>query len=904
MVHEIQVAQYKTVPSSIKLGTFDSYGTEKLHFTFGSGWEDLAVYATFTAPNGKSVQADVDLEGYTDVPAEATAGEAGQGEIVLIGKAEGVNRITVTLHYTVLDHGPVQGDEPAVPTPDLLQQVLTLSKEAQQSAKNAEKSAKNAVKDATDTVKPYKEEAAQAAAGAALSEKSAAESKVAAQNAAEVAAQAGIAAGNAADAAKKAAGTATGAAGSSALNAESAQKSAQNAQQSATDAAESQRAAKANADAAAKSQQSAATNAKTAADAKDAAAGSADNAAAAAAAAGNAAGAAARSQQAAGESEEKAAASEGAAKESEQAAAESARAALESKNAAAKSEENAAASAKKAQDVSDSLPEDYTTAVSEISKLKTDKADKTELETVKQKVESITPDDSTVGEKPWSSKNIVDMLCPPLEESGNPVLCYPVAGYPLGVKAKWEPVQEGEGEPYPAGGGKNLLDISGMESKTEKGITFELKNGGIWIHGTATETVDSPSFDTTHLKPGTYCGWKIDNIIQQFVVYIAEDQKNIWLRFDGAKVEVGENDEPKYYYFIVKAGTTVNAIIYPQICAGSIAPTKYYPYENIRPIKGRDSVTVTRCGENLLNFSVEKRVYGISITTESDGRYHLKGTLDRDGFGCNIGTVHLPAGTYTVKKVSFSTSLNTNAIVITLRRYTANNSTVSWIETTNVSGSRNTGSLDKPADIALSFYGSEESIKEGTVIDTYFELVLVAGTTAPTTYTPYIGATNTLTLPETVYGGEVDAVRGEGQETWKLLTFDATEDWAIANAGDTKQFFYTTKYDFGKIPIKVICSHFHNVVFVGTAIIRIYTSIFTDADAFKSYLAAQYAAGTPVQIAYSAEPVPFTATGAQPLPALAGLNTVLTDADSATVTGRADPIKRIEDLEAAAASQA
>lgn len=52
-----------------------------------------------------------------------------------------------------------------------------------------------------------------------------------------------------------------------------------------------------------------------------------------------------------------------------------------------------------------------------------------------------------------------------------------------------------------------------------------------------------------------------------------------------------------------------------------------------------------------------------------------------------------------------------------------------------------------------------------------------------------------------------------------------------------------------------------------------------------------------------AEPVSFTATGAQPMPALAGANTVLTDADSATVTGRADPIKRITDLEDAVASQ-
>lgn len=36
---------------------------------------------------------------------------------------------------------------------------------------------------------------------------------------------------------------------------------------------------------------------------------------------------------------------------------------------------------------------------------------------------------------------------------------------------------------------------------------------------------------------------------------------------------------------------------------------------------------------------------------------------------------------------------------------------------------------------------------------------------------------------------------------------------------------------------------------------------------------------------------------------LAGANTVLTDADRATVTGRADPIKRITDLEDAVASQ-
>ena len=40
-------------------------------------------------------------------------------------------------------------------------------------------------------------------------------------------------------------------------------------------------------------------------------------------------------------------------------------------------------------------------------------------------------DDTTVGTDAWSSKHIVDMLCPPISETGNPVVCHPVAGSKL-----------------------------------------------------------------------------------------------------------------------------------------------------------------------------------------------------------------------------------------------------------------------------------------------------------------------------------------------------------------------------------------------------------------------------------------------------------------------------------------
>lgn len=71
-------------------------------------------------------------------------------------------------------------------------------------------------------------------------------------------------------------------------------------------------------------------------------------------------------------------------------------------------------------------------------------------------------------------------------------------------------------------------------------------------------------------------------------------------------------------------------------------------------------------------------------------------------------------------------------------------------------------------------------------------------------------------------------------------------------------------------------------------------------DDFKEFLAAQYAAGTPVQIAYKlATPTPFTATGNGPIMPIPGeTNTVITDVDTVIITGRADPAHAIAALQA------
>ncbi len=58
-------------------------------------------------------------------------------------------------------------------------------------------------------------------------------------------------------------------------------------------------------------------------------------------------------------------------------------------------------------------------------------------------------DDGSIGGDAWSSKGLIDRLCPPLAVAGGAVRCAPMAGYPLDVTVSWEPAQGGTGVPAP-----------------------------------------------------------------------------------------------------------------------------------------------------------------------------------------------------------------------------------------------------------------------------------------------------------------------------------------------------------------------------------------------------------------------------------------------------------------------
>lgn len=201
-------------------------------------------------------------------------------------------------------------------------------------------------------------------------------------------------------------------------------------------------------------------------------------------------------------------------------------------------------------------------------------------------------DDTTVSDAtPWSSQHIVDMLCPPMEESGNPVVCYPVAGSKLGVKVSWEPTQEGTGTPSPDNirpihgrtqvkverCGENLLNIVPFTRLINRGITYEyVANGGIHISGTATATADSPTFAIGQLPPGKYLGLNIGEGISASIV-VRRNGANLWLNSKGV-FEILAGDVIKYWYVIVINGVTIDKTVYPYIVPGTSAPASHTPY--------------------------------------------------------------------------------------------------------------------------------------------------------------------------------------------------------------------------------------------------------------------------------------------------------------------------------------
>lgn len=747
----------------LRFGYAKNRGVYRLAVTASGEWEGLAIRCFWHVPDGKDPLSSLVVDGYVDVPASVTA-QPGSGCITFEG-SDGTKTVTsADLRYRVsANSGTEDGTEPEPGTPawqelvdavhtdaTTAEQAKTDSQTAAQQAGASAKAAQTAASEAATSAGSASQSAAEALVWADAAKKSALAAGSNSQNAAQYAGAAKSFAEQAADSSSAAESSSNAAAGSQQAaesSADTAQKSATRATGSASKAAQAQKNAETAADRAETAQQK---TEEVRTDALDKISAAKDDALKAVdAKQADATAAVERTQK---KVLDAVTAAQGTAVKAVSDAQSTATQAVQTAQTDAVSTVEKAGS-----EVLESIPEDYQTTVKKVEELKTEKAE---------------IDDTTVGLDAWSSKHIVDMLCPPLEETGNPVQCYPVTGYPLGCKVSWEPTQEGSGESSP---------------------------------------------------------------------------------------------------------------------------------ENVRPIKGRDSMTVERCGENLILYPYlynKQEKNGLVIEPQQNGSVIVNGTATADTwYALNIGIE---------KRVPLNTVMSLSGCPA------GGNTKTGWYIGLYLggvwysdSGEGNTNVVCKARNINSRV---ELSVIKDTVCDNLIFWPKLEIGNKITPYQKYIVQTATLTLPATIYGGTVDAVMGDGNENTKIITLDGNE------LKFTKRDIYINLPNHSAPGISkggiVCCSHFDKRLFgVNTTYEFCFlsesdmTGLFTSVDDLNAYVAAQYAAGTPVQIAYKlVEPVPFTATGAQPIHALSGVNTVLTDADSATVTGRADPIKRITDLEDAVAS--
>ena len=214
MIHEVELTGYDVKyagDGTLTLGTWDSYGIEKLHITADSDWDGLTVLATFRI-GSTSVRALMDGDGMVSVPPEATS-EAGSGVIVFSGTDGEMLRVSRNLKYKVMDHDPIDGDD-SQPTPSEFEQFVSQVNDARIDAQQAAvESAKNST-------------------AAAQSAQTAEEASGSARSSADLAQAVASGAGAAQEAAQQSARTAEGQANAAGSQAALAAQSAQAAEQS------------------------------------------------------------------------------------------------------------------------------------------------------------------------------------------------------------------------------------------------------------------------------------------------------------------------------------------------------------------------------------------------------------------------------------------------------------------------------------------------------------------------------------------------------------------------------------------------------------------------------------------------------------------------------------------------
>ena len=349
---------------------------------------------------------------------------------------------------------------------------------------------------------------------------------------------------------------------------------------------------------------------------------------------------------------------------------------------------------------------------------------------------------------------------------------------------------------------------------------------------------------------------------------------------------------------------------------------------NPSTITGVSSLNVGRIGKNLL-FSAQGTSSYYTLTRNSDG------TLTVSGSGailvavadCGAGT----GGPYSAYRLNLNKQYTLSVEVVS---GTISNAQINLAQS---SASQKVVVIPSSGKASISFTPSTSNFVDGRFVcrlltnasseatNAVLKIQLEEGDTATDFEAPMLpaDANNSISLGSTYYGGEIDLATGLMTVTHGVkILGDTNISWSFGTYTNHRDFYVSTDFLVGRKSGNLagaVCSHFNRLYSssadtIGFGLYNQSKGVYfyygedntVTKEEFNSFLASEYANGTPVTIVYELETPQTVQLSPVQLTALAQtsrheprLNTVYTDADSVQITYQKSPIRAATEQEMA-----
>ena len=335
-----------------------------------------------------------------------------------------------------------------------------------------------------------------------------------------------------------------------------------------------------------------------------------------------------------------------------------------------------------------------------------------------------------------------------------------------GVTADIDPVQNlnGYSNPWPAGGGKNLLNPNTVTNDS-------------WINTTtgAVETGHTGYVVSDYIPVVTGESYTKSGYGNSNRAFTYASDKTPLSRWNANTITVS-GDVAFVRLTVQETVLTTSAMVEKN----SIA-TDYAPYSNICPISGHTECKVTRTGKNLFDENGATWVNGKYINPSGNeaGNSNYRYTSNY--------TKVKPSTEYTLQMNKVTPS----SLALTVCEYDINktfllrSTIISATSSTGVkSGTFTTSSNTRFIRINAP-YNSSDTTYYGS-----YDFMLEYGSTA-TTYESYAGQTHTIPLGDTIYGGTLDVTTGVLTVKWSMADLGSLS-WQMGSNSGYGQFFYSS----------------------------------------------------------------------------------------------------------------